>query len=242
MDIVHVGGHGAVDRGHRDAAASRSRQAAAPEPPVPHTACSAGSSRALLADRALVGRRARRSPAACRRAIHPGLSLAPFAGHRLRPRAAGEDRPVRRRSWRSVRPSARRIIPALRGAAAGARRPAAPGVLLRRALRAEVILLAGVLAATAVLVGIAAAGRAGRRAGPPGPYSAGRGHRAAAAADHDRPGAGRAQPDPHLPGHGRTGAPFTGSKELRVEHGAAVEGHRAAARRRSARAVPGTGS
>lgn len=44
-----------------------------------------------------------------------------------------------------------RSLPRLRGLAAGGAAPGGAGVLLRRALRAEVVLLAGVLAATAVL-------------------------------------------------------------------------------------------
>ena len=47
----------------------------------------------------------------------------------------------------------RRIIPALRSHAAGGEAPGGAGVLLRRALRTEIVLLCGVLAATAVLVG-----------------------------------------------------------------------------------------
>jgi copper transport protein len=109
----------------------------------------------------------------------------------------------------------RRIIPALRGLASGGAAPGGAGVLLRRALRAEVLLLLGVLAATAILVGSppprAVAGAAA------GPYSA-----------DVALGPERLQMtiDPASPGanevhiyllDGRTGAPFTGSKELRVD-------------------------
>ena len=67
----------------------------------------------------------------------------------------------------------RRIIPALRSHAAGGEAPGGAGVLLRRALRAEVILLCGVLAATAVLVGSPPPRAvAGATSAPAGPYSA----------------------------------------------------------------------
>jgi copper transport protein len=47
----------------------------------------------------------------------------------------------------------RRLLPALRGAAASGEAPGGPGRLIRRALTAEAALFAGALAATAVLVG-----------------------------------------------------------------------------------------
>jgi copper transport protein len=112
----------------------------------------------------------------------------------------------------------RRVIPQLRSHAAGGEAPGGAGVLLRRALRAEVVLLCGVLAATAILVGSppprAVAGATGAYAGP---YSA------------DVPlGTQRLQMtiDPARVGanemhvyllDARTGAPYTGSKELSVD-------------------------
>jgi copper transport protein len=109
----------------------------------------------------------------------------------------------------------RRIIPALRAHAAGGEPPGGAGVLLRRALRAEILLLAGVLAASAILVGSppprAAAGPAA------GPWSADVAigpQRLQITVDPARPGPNEL----HLYLlDGRTGAPFTGSKELTVE-------------------------
>ena len=108
----------------------------------------------------------------------------------------------------------RRIIPALRSHAAGAEAPGGAGVLLRRALRAEIVLLCGVLAATAVLVGSppprAVAG------GNAGPYSADVAigpQRLQMTVDPARPGVNEL----HIYLlDGRTGAPFRGSKELTV--------------------------
>jgi len=58
----------------------------------------------------------------------------------------------------------RRSLPRLRALAAGAAAPGAAGLLLRRALRAELLLIVGVLAATAVLAASSPASR--QQAGP----------------------------------------------------------------------------
>ncbi len=112
----------------------------------------------------------------------------------------------------------RRIIPALRSHAAGGEAPGGAGVLLRRALRAEVVLLCGVLAATAVLVGSPPPRAiAGATAAATGPYST-----------DVALGPQRLQMtvDPAQVGvnemhiyllDSRTGAPYTGSKELTVD-------------------------
>jgi copper transport protein len=110
----------------------------------------------------------------------------------------------------------RRILPALRAHAAGGEAPGGAGRLLRRALRAEVVLVAGILAATAILVG-SPPPRAVAGAEAAGPYSA-----------DVRIGPQRLQVtiDPARIGanelhvyllDARTGAPFTGTKELRVD-------------------------
>jgi copper transport protein len=110
----------------------------------------------------------------------------------------------------------RRIIPALRAHVAGGEAPGGAGRLLRRALRAEVLLLLGVLAATAILVG-SPPPRAVQSAEAAGPYAA-----------DVKIGPQRMQVtiDPARLGPNEvhvylldatTGAPFTGSKELRVE-------------------------
>jgi copper transport protein len=60
----------------------------------------------------------------------------------------------------------RRSVPQLRRIAADAEAPGRAGVLLRRALRAEVLLLVGVLAATAALAASSPLGSAAQGAGP----------------------------------------------------------------------------
>jgi copper transport protein len=112
----------------------------------------------------------------------------------------------------------RRIIPALRAHAAGGEPPGGAGVLLRRALRAEALLLAGVLAATAILVGSppprAIAGATPASTGPDSVDVAIGPQRLQMTVDPARPGPNAL----HIYLlDGRTGAPFTGSKELTVE-------------------------
>jgi copper transport protein len=110
----------------------------------------------------------------------------------------------------------RRIIPALRAHAAGGEAPGGAGRLLRRALRAEVVFVAGILAATAILVG-SPPPRAVAGAAAAGPYSA-----------DVQIGPQRMQVtiDPARLGpnemhvyllDAKSGAPFTGTKELRVD-------------------------
>ncbi len=127
----------------------------------------------------------------------------------------------------------RRIIPALRSHAAGGEAPGGAGVLLRRALRAEVILLCGVLAATAVLVGSppprAVAGRERR------PVFDGRGHRATAAADDRRSRAARRERAPHLPARRPNRRPVPRLEGADGPCRAPVERHRAAGSRHEPR-------
>jgi len=108
----------------------------------------------------------------------------------------------------------RRTLPGLRAHAAGGEAPGGAGVLLRRALRAEVALLAGVLAATAVLAGSPPPRAAAAQAG--GPFSADVAigpQRLQLTVDPARTGANEV----HVYVlDGRSGAPFTGSEELRV--------------------------
>jgi copper transport protein len=110
----------------------------------------------------------------------------------------------------------RRIIPALRAHAAGGEPPGGAGVLLRRALRAEVLLVLGVLAATAILVG-SPPPRAVAGAAANGPYSADVAigpQRLQVTIDPARVGPN----DMHVYLlDSKTGAPFTGSKELRID-------------------------
>jgi copper transport protein len=109
----------------------------------------------------------------------------------------------------------RRIVPALRGLAAGGAPPGGAGVVLRRALRAEVLLVLGVLAATAILAG-SPPPRALAGAAATGPYSADVAlgpQRLQMTIDPASAGAN----DIHIYLlDGRTGAPFTGSKELSI--------------------------
>jgi copper transport protein len=109
----------------------------------------------------------------------------------------------------------RRILPALRALAAGGEAPGGAGVLLRRALRAEVALLLGVLAATAVLAGSPPPRAAAAQAA--GPFSADVAigpQRLQMTVDPARPGTNEVHV--YLL-DARTGAPFTGSEELRVD-------------------------
>ena len=109
----------------------------------------------------------------------------------------------------------RRSIPALRAHAAGGEAPGGAGVLLRRALRAELVLLAGVLAATAILVGSPPPrAAAGSDAGPYSTDVAIGPQRLQMTVDPARRGVNEVHM--YLL-DGRTGAPFTGSKELTVE-------------------------
>jgi copper transport protein len=108
----------------------------------------------------------------------------------------------------------RRILPALRAHAEGGEAPGGAGRLLRRALRAEVVLVLGALAVSAILAGSPPPRAAAASAGP---FSA------------DvaiGPQQLQLTVDPALAGanevhlyllDARTGAPFMGSKELRID-------------------------
>ena len=87
-----------------------------------------------------------------------------------------------------------RVVPRLRRVAAGGDPPGAAGRLLRRTLRAEVALIAVVLAVTAALVNFAPPGQAAV-----GPFSTNATIGPAHSRDDRRAGAGRRERDPPLP-------------------------------------------